>query len=125
MTRSAVHSERPNIAMLSSPTESKDDSTLDNDVFDGIDDIYADLEANPPPAPPSSKDDILEAQRINISSSSSIGINQNDPKQESVEYGEEFPYICGIQSPKKNVWNIFKVQSYFEMEDVKETKTQN
>lgn len=100
-----------------------DDSTLDNDVFDGIEDIYADLEANPPPPPPSSEDDILNTT-TSSSSSSSVGINQND---QSVEYERGFPYLCGMQSskdaPRMSVWNIFGGQSYHEMEEKTETKT--
>jgi len=115
----------------------RDDSTLGKDVFDGIEDIYVDLEANPPPPPPSSKDSIIEASCLNLSSSSSstsssfsIGINKNVANEEALENEGEFPYLCGMRSPKNpsgltNMFNIFKVQSYIEMEDNKEKKTKN
>ena len=81
-------SNQPNMTLPSSyngaNSGSPDDSTLEKDVFDGIEDIYADLEANPPQAPPSSKNDITEAQRLNSSysssstssSTSSVGMNK-------------------------------------------------
>lgn len=131
--------DQTNMTMLPSPvgitSDFRDDSTLGKDVFDGIEDIYIDLEANPPPPPPSSKDDILEANRLNLSSSSSsssssVGINKNVPNEEAVGNEGEFPYLCGIHSPKNpsgltNMFNIFKVQNYLEIEDDNEKKTQN
>jgi len=129
-------SDQTNMDVLSSPagttSEFQDDRSLDNDVFDGIEDIYVDLEAAPPPPPPSSEDDIIEAQRLNLSSSSSsIGMNhQNVLNEDSVEYEREFPYFCGVHSSKNsprltNMWNIFKIQDYVEMEEADEKNTQN
>jgi hypothetical protein len=113
----------------------RDDSTLGKDVFDGIEDIYVDLEANPPPPLPSSKDDIFEATRLNLSSSStsssfSIGINKNVENEEALGNEGEFAYLCGMRTSKNpsgltNMFNIFKDQSYMEMEDDKEKKTKN
>jgi hypothetical protein len=117
-----------------------DDSTLDKDVFDGIEDIYADLEANPPPAPSSSKNHILEAQRLNLSSSSSsdsdsesdssIGINKNVSNEVPTQNEDQFSYLCGIHSPENSpkltkILNMFKAQNYFEMQDTPENISQD
>ncbi len=117
-------------------SEFHDDSTLDQDVFDGIEDIYMDLEATPPPPPPPSKEDIvsqmantstISSSDSSASSTSSVGIN----KVENLEGEDEtrrhqepgFPYACGVpQNTAKlaNMWNTFaNVQSYFEIPDEK------
>ena len=119
-----------------------DDNTLDQDVFDGIEDIYTDLESNPPPVPPSSKEEIIlhsQQQRVNnlaLSSSestesdeSSIGINKNNAKQEKSKPidNREIPYLCGVvpknSSTLENLWNsLTNSQNYYE---IKETDNQN
>ena len=98
-------------------SEFPDDSTLDKDVFDGIDDIYLDLEASPPPPPPSSKEDIASAMvntstsssASSSSSTSSVGINKLDvSKEDTILREPEIPYTCGVpQNTSKLVgmWN--------------------
>jgi len=126
-------------------SEFHDDSTLDQDVFDGIEDIYLDLEATPPPPPPPSNEDIV-SQMVNVSttsssessasSTSSVGINKveddgmNDDDDEVLRRQQEpgFPYACGVpQNSSKlvNIWNTFAdVQSYFEIPDTQQQKQQ-
>ena len=128
-------SNQPNMTLPSSyngaNSGSPDDSTLEKDVFDGIEDIYADLEANPPQAPPSSKNDITEAQRLNSSysssstssSTSSVGMNKIVKSEESVKHAPGFPYLCDTPM-LKNMWNIFKAQNYHEMEENDEKSTE-
>jgi len=128
-----LQSNQTNTVMISSPAGTTFECK--EDVFDGIDDIYADLEAAPPP--PSSADDIIEARRLNLNSSmsssspsSSSGSNHLNVSKESLQYEREFPYFCGIHSPKNSskltsMWNIFKAQNYIEMEEKNERGTQN
>ena len=132
-------SEEANIVMESSlpvgiTSNYHDDNTWDNDVFDGIEDIYVDLEAVPPLPPPSSTDDILETQRLNSSLSSSkssttSASDQNVSNDASLEYQRETPYLCGIHSTKtpprlRSIWNILGFQNYFEMEEEKDNGAQ-
>lgn len=109
--------------LLPSPTASHDD-TFDHDVFDGIEDIYDDLEAAPQLAPPSSPDDMLYATQC-IMSRSRCGVMEMDPPKEFSCANDDVaanPFFCGMDTPNessgaKSFWDLLKISKYSEMKE--------
>ena len=124
---------RNKAVMLPPPDGAESEVLKDGGIFDGIDDIYNDLEARPPPPPPSSRADIAQAQ-LNVTSStnstsiddSSIGINMNGGGNTSFDTNNTEMFVCGVppQSAKLGiklgnlVWDtLIKSQCYADLNE--------
>eukprot|EP00536_Pseudo-nitzschia_multiseries_P007014 jgi/Psemu1/16631/gm1.16631_g len=111
-----VNMDTPEI--LTKGSSSADD-TFDKDVFDGIEDIYEDLEGSPPPPPPFSKTDMSKARNLTPHPSFELVLDAaNDENTEQQGYS----YFCGMNPPKKSTkttksWSIFKFRTNSEVEE--------
>jgi len=95
------------------------DDSFNNDVFDGIEDIYGDLEADPPPPPLSSKNGMFAARELTPTSSFELVLNTSN---DQILEHKGFSYFCGMHQQKESTktskfWNIFSIERYFEVEE--------